>query len=159
MKLFRGYKQLPRWPIPKIKQELAELEAECRAIPGTIIDAIKTMGRARFIRLTELRVICSPQFFTDQPEVAREFAGEKGFLITLEVPDDVAQKHYRGEQVMRRGGVVRYVSNYVFKGEEILHQNTLNPSSVEFIQLEREHPAKESDPPPDYLSGGPERMM
>jgi hypothetical protein len=48
------------------------------------------MGKERFARWGELAKIAGAQFFTDDAEMARGFAGDKGFLIVIDLPDECA---------------------------------------------------------------------
>lgn len=169
MKLYRGYKKRPHIATPKmeeeyqaLKEEITAKQAELRSRLGKdplITDLLREVGQEKIVRFNELRQIVGDQFFADQEIVAREFAGEKGFVITLDVPDDVANAHYRGEQVMRRGTENRYVSNFVFRGNEIRELNQENPNFVQLDEIGKEKESKgEIEVPKDYLPGGPERM-
>lgn len=122
MKLYRGYQNRPKFLIPTLArewQELNRMKKEYAAETTSLADLVTKMGEERLTRWAELAQIASPQFFTDQEVVAREFAGDKGFVIVLELDDEKAQEYYQGEQQMLRGDKLQYVSNFVFSGEEL----------------------------------------
>lgn len=135
MKLYRGYKQRPKILNQALAEELKQLNAVAKSGPEgeTIVEAIHRMGGDEFVRHVELRQIAGPQFFTNDEQVARTFAGPEGFVIEMDVPPEEADVHYQGEQSMRSGEDTAYSSNYVFLGTEIADK--LSEWKVDLIEL------------------------
>ncbi|MEX2028786.1 MAG: hypothetical protein WD988_04790 [Candidatus Curtissbacteria bacterium] len=124
MKLFRGYQEEPRFLDGDLEKEHESLEAKRRKIrtenPNfTSVERLDAMGDD-MIRLIELRQIAGTQFFTDDEQIAREFAGDSGFVVAIDLEEDEVKKHYQGEQVASPAGKARYVSNFVFSGKELM---------------------------------------
>ena len=120
MKLYRGYKEKPKLLIPKLKEELERLRQENdKHVHLPIQEHLRNMGKEKMLRKYELEKIAGSQFFTDDEQAAREFAGDQGFVIVLDVPDLVAMDHFAGSQTMAPAGIVRYVTNFVFSGDEL----------------------------------------
>lgn len=139
MKLYRGFKELPKIFIPKLAQEFRELQVlhrEAVEDSKTPLDIIRIMGQEKFLRWAELGKIAGAQFFTDQEQITREVAGDKGYVLALEVDNEIAQGHYQGEQIMERGGERRYISNFVFSGEELAR--LAKDNQVELIDIAKE---------------------
>lgn len=146
MKLYRGYQDRPKMLVGKVEAEWNELNAAKKAASeGTsnIIDVMKRMGEERFARWGELAKIAGAQFFTDDEAMARGYAGEKGFLIVVDIPDEDAHAHYRGDQMLMRGGgeAPRAVSNFVFSGKELAQ--IAQDGHADLVELEREKKNKE----------------
>ena len=141
MKLYRGFEQRPKGAIPKVVQEYEELIKIRESIASKnprIIDFLREMGEERFARLVELGKIVGPQFFTDDKEMAKGFAGEKGFLFVMDVPDDVVRNHYRGEEQMAARRELRYGSNFVFSGKELYERKDEWHMDLVDVVIERE---------------------
>lgn len=139
MKLYRGFKEIPKIFVPKLADEFRELEGlHQQAIERskTSLEILQIMGKEKFLRWAELAKIAGPQFFTDQEQITREVAGGKGYVLALEVDSEVAQGHYHGEQVMERGEERRHISNFVFTGEELAQ--LANDQKVELIDIAKE---------------------
>jgi len=86
-------------------------------------------------RFKALRKIADAQFFTDDREIATEFAGKNGFLVEIDI-DSRTALDLRREQVMAPRKNMRYSSNVVFSGRE-LAQN-LKEWKVAIISLQKE---------------------
>ena len=130
--------------VGKLATEWDELNAAKKAAAeGTSnpVDIVRKMGEERFARWGELSKIAGSQFFTDDAEMARGFAGDKGFLIVVDLPDDVAHEHYRGDQMMARDGKSRLISNFVFSGKELAQ--ITQDGKADFVELELERKSKE----------------
>jgi hypothetical protein len=152
MKLYRGYQDRPKMLVGKVETEWNELNAAKKAAAeGTSnpVDIVRKMGEERFARWGELAKIAGAQFFTDDEAAARGFAGEKGFLIIVDIPDEDAHSHYRGDQMMMRGGgeAPRLVSNFVFSGKELAQLT--QDGHADFVELEIEKKNKEGKVAPD----------
>jgi hypothetical protein len=144
MKLYRGYKTTPKMFIPKLAEELEELNRKAEGIKTSdLVEFIKQMGAEAVARRAELQQIAGKKFFTDDEANARDFAGENGFVMTLEIPDEIAQKHYEGEQVMSAGDTPRYGSNFVFTGREL--QDHLDEWKFDVVNLEEERASAERE--------------
>lgn len=122
MKLFRGYQEEPRFLDPGQEKEYDDLEAKIRGLrkeKSTSLEVLDAMGED-MIRLIELRQIAGDQFFTDDEQIAKEFAGDNGFVVSIDPDEDEVKKHYAGEQVTSPAGKARYVSNFRFSGKELM---------------------------------------
>ena len=138
MKLYRGYKKRPYIYTEKLQKEFLELEEKLREGPEKEIltATLHRMGIDAMDRHFDLRKIGGPQFFTNMESLARDFAGQDGFVMIIDVPDEVADEHYQGEEVMHPGAEMVFNSNYVFMGEEIAEH--LADWNVDLIEMERE---------------------
>lgn len=124
MKLYRGCTKIPKFFISKLQKEYYSLENEAQKLPKnlSLVEFIKIFGSEKLIRLHELRKIAHSQFFTDNLEIAKQFADEKGFVVELDIDDVIAREHYQGEQVVTgnaKNSKPQYCSNFVFKGKEL----------------------------------------
>lgn len=139
MNLYRGTQKHPRFFVENLQKKLEELEALAGASPEkeSIPDFLRRVGADNAVELHNLRGIGGAQFFTENETIAREFAGDKGFVITMVVPDEVAWAHYQGEATMTPAKEQRYSSNYVFSGKEI--HDHLAEWNVDVIEMEREN--------------------
>lgn len=135
MKLYRGYQRPPEFLTPKHAQEYEELKRLKKEIwaKGSG-DPFEEMGEERLNRLFELREIAALQFFTDEEKAARDFAGKKGFVVAVELDDELAQGYYQGEQYMAAGS--RIVSNFAIRGRELAQH--LKDGKVEVIDIQKE---------------------
>jgi len=141
MKLYRGYKDRPIMWISKFEDELASLNKQVEGL--NLIQIIKKLNAENLTRLIELRRLKGPQFFTDREEVAKDFAGDKGFIIVLDVPDKEARGHWQDWQDMAPSGKRHYaVDNYVFRGDELAQHSEWK---TDLIEREREGEGKTHD--------------
>ena len=143
MKLYRGYKQQPRFLVPKLASELTQLRTEREAVntrlsnSQDIRDYTRVMGEEKFTRLVDLEQIAGPQFFTDDEGAAREFAGEKGFLVQLGIDEKIATAHCQPDvQMIVHGDKQNAITNFVFTGEELATH--LDSWDIQLIEIERE---------------------
>lgn len=138
MKLYRGYVTAPEFLTPKIAERYEELKRLKKEIwarhPSNPLKALEEMGEEHFNRLYELRKIAGPQFFTDEEKAARDVAGKKGFVITVDLEDELARSYHQGEQYMAAGS--RIVSNFVIRGRELAQH--LEDWKVEVIDIQKE---------------------
>jgi hypothetical protein len=126
MKLYRGYKTEPRFLTKDLEYELQDLQA--------LFDDDE-LPKGSIQRFKALRKIADAQFFTDDREIATEFAGKNGFLVEIDI-DSRTALDLRREQVMAPRKNMRYSSNVVFSGRE-LAQN-LKEWKVAIISLQKE---------------------
>ncbi|GEM_PF-5625067 len=135
MKLYRGYQKPPEFLTPKLAQEYEELKRLKKEIwAKNLSDPFEEMGEKRLNRLFELREIAALQFFTDEEKAARDVAGEKGFVVAVDLPDELVQRYHQGEVYMAAGS--RIVSNFVIRGKELAQH--LEDWKVEVIDIEKE---------------------
>lgn len=150
MKLYRGYVDKPKIATPEAVEEykrLAELRDEINNRLKNPADIVREMGITNFNRLNELKKIVGDQFFTDDEEMARGFAGERGYVIKMDVPDEIAQEHYSGVEMMARDGSPRPITNYKFTGKELWGIYNDQKWKIDLIELERENLGKEGNNP------------
>ncbi|EKD64625.1 MAG: hypothetical protein ACD_50C00335G0001 [uncultured bacterium] len=69
--------------------------------------------------------------------MARGFAGEKGFLIVVDISDEIAGEHYSGDQIMAREGKPRPISNFVFSGKELARISKDGNANIIDLEIER----------------------
>lgn len=123
MKLYRGYKKKPKFLTPTLTEEYEALNALRNKLHDEnpdLRDLLRAMGIERMNRLLELQNIANPQFFTELENVARAFAGKKGFIVRLELDDAIAHEHNHGIQWMRNDqGKPMPVTNFVFPAKEL----------------------------------------
>src|SRR5258705_2015277 len=103
MRLFRGYKERPVIMTPEHRGELEGLRSVRRSYLRRTKDLgqlLRKMGEERFNRWYALEQANGPQSFTDNETVANAFAGTEGFVVSMEIPDALAARHYRGVQQM-----------------------------------------------------------
>lgn len=144
MKLYRGYEERPKMLVGKLANEWNELDtAKKAAAEGAknVVDMVNRMGKERFARWADLAKIAGAQFFTDDAEMARGVAGGKGFLMVVDIPDEVAHEHYKGDQMMARDGKPRFISNFVFSGKELAQ--IAQDGKADLVELEIERKNKE----------------
>lgn len=141
-RLFRGYQQRPVMMSPENSRELTQLriinqQARERA-HGDGDRFMEEMGGEKiFKRWYELEMASAPQSFTDDETVARRYAGERGFIISMDVPKDTLTTHYHGEHLVEPNeGEQTITSNYLFSGEEIQHFFESDAASLIDIQQE-----------------------
>ncbi len=136
MKLYRGFKQRPKFYLSQSETELEILEQRSEILS-------KTTGLFEYFRafkelprLNELRRIAQPQYFTDQEQIARDFAGEKGFVLVIEIDETEALRHHRGQQHMAPNKHPILADNYLFSAKELA--DLAKSGLVELIELEFE---------------------
>ncbi len=118
MTLYRGLTIPPRLLTPKLAMEL------------------KTQGSRAPLELVK---IGRAQFFTDRYEVAAEKAGANGYILTLELPNDIALDHLQEQTVSMivKGEAHGQLDNYKFEAEEI--NRYFDQGRVRLIELNPEH--------------------
>lgn len=139
MQLYRGTQKRPRFFVMKLQDTLENLESLASATTEkeSIFEYIQRVGADTVVELHNLRGIGGAWFFTDDETVAREFAGDKGFLITMDIDGETAGEHSQGTQMMSPGKEVRYASNFVFGGKELYEH--LVEWKIDVIEIEREN--------------------
>ena len=122
MQLYRGFKEKPvifDEAAAAVLEELSRAReaalAKTEATEPTLKGLMDEMGAERFARWWVLTNAKEGQFFTDDEAMARGAAGEKGYVISMDVEDGVAAVHYSGTEMMSKGRERgRMVTNFFF---------------------------------------------
>lgn len=121
MKLYRGVKTFPKLYTPEVKAHHQVIDYELEKMEAEGAGMIDLLRHAARKNLTAFMQLANSQFYTDQYEIAKDFAGENGYIMSIDVPLGLAMDHYKGEQRVKSTAMP--CSNFVFSGEE-LEKNT-----------------------------------
>lgn len=135
MILYRGYSKKPLFLTPKLQKELSELDilAEgCLAETGNVNFAkfLEKHGEQKMNRFFELSKTAEGQLFSDQRQVAEQYAGKQGFVATIDMETEEAKKYYKEERVVSGGHLS---SNFEIPAEELYKLQEGEKCTVEAI--------------------------
>ncbi len=122
VKLYRGVAEVPKLYVPAVQTRHEELERKIEQTKDLPFAEGLRESLKHLAEVNDLRRIAADQHFTDDEEVARDFASKhpNGHLMVLEIPKNQAEGHFKGMQHMAPKGTVRLTPNFVFSAQELL---------------------------------------
>jgi hypothetical protein len=117
--LYRGFKERPRFKCPGLEARLQKLCQEVAAVGGGL-NELTQLGPKHMAERVQLQMLLfNPQHFTDDRNVALNYAGKNGFLLAIKLTRDEAIRHMVMGQQMKAylGGAS--TTNFSFSPDEL----------------------------------------
>ena len=135
MLLYRGVKNEPQWYDPELEMRCEAQIAKQEAIAANG-DYLKAFIEAARSSVDRMSAPLGDQIFTDDKKIARDCAGPNGYLITINVPDNIVGKHYYADEFVRSKDALS--SNFAFGARELAKNRSTWQLQVEKISAKND---------------------